>query len=549
MNLALDSNEGPSALHGEIISGERKSESETVNLTAEFLHGVLSGASVQAPDLQIFGDYAPVVEGIWFARNNGSVDKAREAAVAMSRKDAAVEALLAPILEQLKREAPSIEYPALPDWIIPAIPYQGAGEWLNDYISYAALKSPMTPQQFHESAGLQLFSIAIARRLVLEMPHDNVYSNLFILWLAYTTLFRKTTALNTGSSLVRRACPHLLAAQDTTPEALLSDMGGEKPRNLENAKDNPEALKRWEAERNYAAQKGWIIDEMSGLLANSGKDYNAGLQEFLMKAFDCEPEYTRSSRGQGKVVARNMYLSILGSSTPAGMAPYLNDSRLWHNGWWARFALLTPDVERPEWKVPPDSVTEPPSLLQGLMSLQQRLPQATWPNPPQALAITLGSGVREVWGQYNKAVGFDLITPGLDPRLHGTYGRLPTQALKVAIILATMDWSDKAPAPHIELPHLVRAVRIAEEWRVSAHRVLAQASRSDYDRQRERVLKHVASSGKDGASVRDLTRAMRDRKPDEIENTLMQLVKAGEIESLGKSKSPGRPTTKYRIAS
>ena len=60
--------------------------------------------------------------------------------------------------------------------------------WLDDYIDDASSKSPMTPKLFHESAGLTLGSAAIARRLVVELPFGPIYPNLFVVWIAQTTL-------------------------------------------------------------------------------------------------------------------------------------------------------------------------------------------------------------------------------------------------------------------------------------------------------------------------------------------------------------------------
>ena len=107
-----------------------------------------------------------------------------------------------------------------------------AGAWLDDYTAYASQISPMTPRIFHESAGLWLISTAIGRRLVLLMSFGQVYPNLFIAWIAQTTLWNKTTALNVARDTARSSFPHLLLPQDTTPESFLADLAGREPDKL-----------------------------------------------------------------------------------------------------------------------------------------------------------------------------------------------------------------------------------------------------------------------------------------------------------------------------
>ena len=247
--------------------------------------------------------------------------------------------------------APSPDCPPLPEGVLPDLAdATDQGGWICRYVAYAEAVSPMTPRLFHTSAGLWLPSAAIARRLVLRMAFGDIYPNLFVTWIAPTTLYRKTTALDVAKGIARRAFPHLMAPQETTPEAMLSDMSGAEPTNL--AKMSTTAKEQWESGRRFAAQRGLIMDEMSGLLAGAGKDYNAGLVEAYLRFYDCDPEYCRSTRTQGRIVVRNAYLAFLGASTPTALAAHLLAERLWSMGWWPRFALLAPETERPTWRAP-----------------------------------------------------------------------------------------------------------------------------------------------------------------------------------------------------
>jgi len=443
-------------------------------------------------------------------------------------------------------DAPQPDAPELPAYArLEYDPASGAGAWLDRYTTQARAVSPMTPLLFHESAALWLAGVAIARRLVLPLAFGDIYPNLFVLWLAPTTLYRKSTGLNFARDLARRAFPHLLTPQDTTPEAFLSDLAGAQPANF--ASLSQTAAARWEQGRKFAAQKGLCLDELSGLLAGAGKDYNAGLLEALLRLYDCDPDFTRSTRNAGWLTVRNGYLSLLGASTPAALAQHLQSERLWSTGFWPRFAILTP-AARPEWATA-QALDNAPDLVADLCRLADRLPAGAVDNPPVARPVTLGGGVYEAWGRYNKAVSFDLLTPDLEARLYGTYGRLPGLALKVAVILAALDWPAGLETPQVTLSHLARALSITEAWRASAHRALLAAAQDETDHVKRRVLCQIGRAEPNGATVRDLCRAMQSTRTAEIEAALHDLVTAGEVEAVRQQSGQqgGRPTERYRL--
>lgn len=433
------------------------------------------------------------------------------------------------------------DVPPLPAGVI--LPEPAPCDWLDGYVEYASAVSPMTPGLFHESAGLWLGAVAIARRLVVRMAFGPVYPNLWVLWAAPTTLYRKSTALAVTERLAQDVFPHLLASHETTPEAMLSDLAGKRPVGWEEMAGTE--LAEWQSEKSFAAQRGLMLDELSGLLAGFGRDYNAGLMEALLRFYDGTPRYVRSTRGQGRVTIRNAYLSILGGSTPAALAPHLGVERLWSNGWWPRFALLAPQG-KPAWAEPHD-VERPQALEAGLRRLYGRLPAPTYPEPPEALTVTLGDGVHAVWAGYNRSLSYDLLDEALDPRLFGTYGRLPVQALKIATILAAVGWPEGQQAPRIELRHLGRALRIAESWRASAHRVLELMTHAQEETTSEKILRYVARAGREGATLRELYRPLH-MTAGQCELALRDLLHAGEVEIMPEQRGQGRPAKRYRLA-
>jgi hypothetical protein len=421
---------------------------------------------------------------------------------------------------------------------------QKAGGLLNQYVDYANKISPMTPRLFHESSMLTLISGVIARRMVLKMPFGDIYPSLYILWIAPSTLFRKTTAMQIGFRNFFDKFRFLLLPNDTTPEALFSNMAGIEPLNLKNMPSDWQDL--WQKGRDYSAQKIWTVDEASGLLASFGRDYNAGLLEALLRFYDCENSFTRSTKGEGYIQIRYSYLTMIGASTPVALSRYLCADRLWSNGFWPRFALLSPETERPDW-AEAVAVTPPDEIVQRVEDIFNNLPASKWPNAPQALPVNMGQAVYNFWNTYNKAVSYDLLTPDLDNRLYAAYGRLPTHTLKVATLLSALDWGGGNP-PEILLPHLLRAIQIVEGWRFSFHRVLRDSDLVNNEQIGDRILK-VLLREPNGLSLRDITRNMRNKTRGEIMNMLSHLEFIEEVEKVKNQTGAngGRPTDLYRI--
>lgn len=421
---------------------------------------------------------------------------------------------------------------------------RGAGQWVDSYVEYARTVSPLTPDLFHESAALWLASTAIARRLVFRLSNEVVfYPNLFIIWVAATTLYRKSTALNIAQNLAQDTFPFLLAHQDTTPEAFLSDLAGMEPANYASL---PLFEKEsWQKERNFAAQRGWILDEISGLLAGAGRDYNAGLLEALLRLYDCPPVFTRSTMGRGHIKVRNAYLTLIGASTPAAMSQYFSGMSLWDKGFWPRFAILTPKY-RPDWQ--DATATERPGGLQkDLERLFQRLPNDTkWPDPPRQLHVNLGPEVIKTYNNYYRALSGDLLTDDLPLQLWPVYGRLPAQAFKISMILAALDWQS-GNIPTIELPHFIRGLEIAENWRESAHRAIAKTNETETARIYERILRQVAKRMPGGATLRDIYKGVAGKTPGEIELAISEMVSINmlAVKPTGEVRGRGRPTEHY----
>lgn len=445
------------------------------------------------------------------------------------------------------------------------------GHWLDEYVQFASEASPMTPVPFHMAAGVYAGALAIARRLHLcvSTRMNTIYPNLYLLFVGHSTRPRKTTALRVLRGVLREAgMRRFLLADRQTPEALSLDLTTGIPRTLDEWA--PEIQEEWLEERGIASQRGWLLEEASHLLDSFNRDYSKGLLPLVLDLYDSSdvgPTGNTISRGREGIT--EPYMTIFGCTTYGALAEHAENTVHWHNGLWARFALVGSD-ETGTWKFWPPSMGYPPALIKRLRFLAYDLlpmPQAII----ETSEVTDNDGeprkVREVivdpplvsseviirraawkqWEQYSKAVGFDMLpekSSEVSTQLYASYGRFGTTLIKVAMILAALD-ADKLPVT-VEAAHTYRAQIIVEGWRANLHTILAKMTTVSADGVAEHIVAVLAQKGRGWTMRRDLLHAISKRWSD-TEAIIDDLEAGGEIERKERKGKRGPSTEKYRL--
>jgi predicted transcriptional regulator len=267
----------------------------------------------------------------------------------------------------------------------------------------------------------------------------------------------------------------------------------------------------------FAAQRGLLKDEVAGLFgAINRKEYMVGMKDLLMELYDC-PDFSDKDTQSGLTSVENAALSILGVTTPAGLAAAVSDAD-WDNGLLIRFALLTPEPDYEE--RPPADVYQPvpQALVEGLRALHTKLPvpQATESglSAPPALRLDVRCWPEcQAYGDRLRRLCDPRRDTELDERLKGVYGRLHVHAFKLATLFAALDWLDtQDDVPVVNDDHWRNGEIIAESWRASAHRLLDQLDRTgeaiQERRQQDKLLRAIRQTGAGGANLRSLYRSL-----------------------------------------
>jgi len=409
-------------------------------------------------------------------------------------------------------------------------------DWLAAYTGWAARVGNQTPLIFHQAAGIWLLAVAIARRLYVTAPWGvKLWPNLYMMLVADTTFYRKTTAFKLAEGVIRAAMPYMLMPTPGSPERFQEALAGRLPSNYKELTHAQQEL--LSQARGFAAQRGLFKDEVAGLFGSfNRKDYMYGLKDLIMELYDC-PDYSDKDTQTGLTIVRDAAPSILGVTTPAGLSAAISPAD-WQNGLLPRFLLLTPETDYQERPSLLKYEPLPEAVVEGLKALHERLPQPRqegdgW-TAPEALRVEARcwEAVQAYSHRLRALCDPHRETP-LDDRLKGVYGRLHVQAVKLATILAALDWmGTDTPAPVITQENWGNAERLAEHWRASAHHLLEGLDRSgagrDERRQQDRVYLAIQEAGAGGAVLRNVYRKLNMKALD-ARQAVSELLKAGLV--------------------
>jgi hypothetical protein len=229
------------------------------------------------------------------------------------------------------------------------------------------------------------------------------------------------------------------------------------------------------------------------------------------------------------------------------MAPFAKrGGALWHDGFWARFAFVAPAPEdQPTFgEFPEGQRVFPEFLVRSLrawydrlgtpdVDLVQRMGRdgkssdvfdvTVTTRPPEN--CTFGAGVWEANYRYYNALT-TIAAANANADLDGNYNRFAEKALRVAILLASLENGGR-----LELRHWARAQAIAERWRQSLHnlyRTLNTGALSE-EAEREDQIMDVITRLETGATVNDLRRYIRGLTIMDASRIAEGLVKAGAL--------------------
>jgi hypothetical protein len=366
--------------------------------------------------------------------------------------------------------------------------------WLADYVQYASTATD-APEVFHVFGGLSALSVMVGRNVYLPFGDDNIYPNTWIVLVAKSSFFHKSTALRIPQRLVRACNEKRILPDEFSPEALFGGL-----------QSNPIGLFIW--------------SEMKSALDYLNRSYMVGTKEFLTDIYDCPPVRTRVLK-EKPIAIHEPALSILAATTVDWLMSGIKGGDI-GGGFTARFVFVpamakTRDIALPE---PTDKVAQ--------NKLVQRL---------QACSNVKGmvdiSKVRRMYEDWYYANMEELKSDPQAEMMASFFTRLTIYTLKFAMLLELSKTLDVV----ISEETMKQAIAITEYLKESFRYLIAREFHTTREgRELEKVYRLIES--KPGSTYRDLLQRSH-MQAKTFQPLLQTLVQSGRVKQNDKIYMPG----------
>lgn len=296
-------------------------------------------------------------------------------------------------------------------------------DFIEDYVEYAQ-RITDAPSFFHQAMAWFCISVAIDRRSFIDTGFLT-YPNIWILLLAPSSKFRKSTSLNIASELIRglgREC----AATDNCEKPCTKAHSPIYPNDF-----SKEALFELIASRPRGA---FLYSEMASLLSTLDRDYNLGTKALLTDLYDCPAEQERILRSQLFLIERP-YINIASASTIDWFIQRATEDDF-RGGFLSRFLYIVSDrktVDRSPFEtVPPDT-----SIKNGLREKLNRIRKRC----DGGGVFVSENAKKEYYKYYKSQDSMDDFNPSIEPLL----ARYKTYTMKLMLIFCYNRYSDQDP--------------------------------------------------------------------------------------------------------
>lgn len=355
--------------------------------------------------------------------------------------------------------------------------------FLRSYVTYAAYCSD-APEIYHVGVGLTLLSSAIARKIACPwMAGRTLLPNLYTLLVGPSRSARKTGSMDIGIDLLQSANSELVIPIPGSYEELVSQI-----------RSTPHGLLTYR--------------EFGHFLKTTQRGYGEPIRTVLMDLYDWPPNrpFIRNLKKAKTVIEPPICLSML-SAIATDLLFMFTDTVEWTGGFFGRMLLLY--GERDEFRMPATWDVGRNYLVGVLYNM------INYPFHPCGGFSPAAWTVFEQWSRTR-----DAQTNSAPARLQTHIAGATTLAAKVALLYAA-DMGEPAAGQGWLVSHeaMSRAILFVEQlYLPSIYHLGERLALGVWERDRQRVLDAIESTGHIGISRRDLLRRVR------MESNFMQTI-------------------------
>lgn len=367
--------------------------------------------------------------------------------------------------------------------------------WLGNYVEYAR-KMTDAPLAFHVAGGLAAMAGAIGSNVYWKGGGGREqWPNLYVLLLAPSGVFRKSTSVDLPTYPLGNAVPGVILDREFSPEQFI---------------------------RNLAAHPTSVLkeSEFGSLLERMKSSYMQGMKQRLTDLFDCQDTYDRTLRGaEGRgerISIVKPALTILAASTLDWLVESLTETDM-RSGFMPRFLFIAPTVKEAE---PPGGYlasgdAHAVSIITRHLASMSRMKRAE-------LSFKV---VRRRFVEWTADHSTFAESGNAPEELMGLYSRLGHHLAKVCALITVSDEGIE-PAYEVTEDAAERAIAFMEWVLAGTSRVFEErVTFSKFEQQAQKALRFI------GAQTDRSTLLKRMKcQANELDRLLITLKERGEID-------------------
>lgn len=357
------------------------------------------------------------------------------------------------------------------------IPERGT---LREYYDYAKELTD-SPEHFHLFVGMGIIGTAIGRNAWIPFGAVNLYPNIFMVLLASSSFYRKSTSLSIGRDLLRQTFTNMAMPEHLTLEKMFDIL-----------------------ERSPTAC--FFPMEFASFIGMTERSYNEGMMSIITELFDNPPDYKRSTKGGGDQVIEKPFTSILSASTFEWFNKKIKQSDI-YGGFLARF-IFVPAYKRSNFMAfPPEKdVVKTKKLKKSLGSIARIKGK-----------VVFNDDCKRIYTNWLKAHEDQLMNHPKEGLLSGFMTRLAVYALKFSMIYHLSENTSLELKPQ----SIYRGILAVEYLKAKLFKLADETFSTPLDRELRRAYNHIKKGG--GITMRDFYRSMgiRSREANLVRDDLL----------------------------
>ena len=379
--------------------------------------------------------------------------------------------------------------------------------WISDYTEWAETCTD-APRIFHRWTGLSAVSSAVGRDRYLRLGNHKLHTNLWLILVAPSSAYRKSTCLSLAKSMVAKGFKNRVLPDDWSVEAFISIL-----------------------ERNPV---GTLYNqEFYTFTAMLNRSYMESAKPLLTELYDVPSELVRHLQSGTKTVDRPC-VGILSATTVDWMLSRMKEEDF-AGGFIPRFVLIPAFHKQRTMSLPEAADAD------VYRDLVRRLKELAPSKPGE---MTLTDEARAFYHEwYKQTEDKYLNTVGNQTILSGYYHRLMTSCLKVAMLVAVDEGRDTL----VDSPDMITATEWCDEVLYVSSELLSDDLTFTKDQRDRRTVLNLIKGSPEGITRTNLIRTSRLSK-NNLDRVVESLLAEERIEDELLDSTAGRRATMYRLS-